>query len=268
MRLDRVPILRALVALVETGPRTIGRSMRFWPSWASNYFQPEWPEWQSGEAAIDLERAIRKLQIPHGQETLLKELGRRRRTDFQSVEYETELESAEKSEEELPEDHESSTGQIENLSYELRDIEASGRRIRCIARKGHAFRLGGKPGKRLARQTGMLRDIECGNRSGRHPCLPKNRTSPAWNFLMSVLSSGDRLAGWLKQRPPELSREKAFRTLNDILGSERLPAGDDESGPRPRAFGVERAVAAYSLFVFGGPFRKGVSPARPRRSAV
>ena len=43
----------------------------------SNYFQPGWPEWREGRAAVHVERTIRRLQIPRGREPLLRQLAAR-----------------------------------------------------------------------------------------------------------------------------------------------------------------------------------------------
>jgi superfamily I DNA/RNA helicase len=68
-------------------------------------------------------------------------------------------------------------------------------------------------------------------------------------MLMSVLSSDDRLADWLKLRPPELDRKDAFRALNDILGSERLSVGDDEAG-RVRVLSASSVRSLHIPYLF------------------
>ncbi len=61
--LDRSPALRALAALAQL-------DLDDWPFeqlltvLGSNYFQPGWPEWREGRAAVYVERTIRRLQIP------------------------------------------------------------------------------------------------------------------------------------------------------------------------------------------------------------
>jgi hypothetical protein len=71
--LDHSPALRALVGLLQL-------DLDDWPFGEllavvqSNYFQPDWPEWQEGHAAAAIERALRRLQIPHGRQRVLEEV--------------------------------------------------------------------------------------------------------------------------------------------------------------------------------------------------
>ena len=73
--LDRSAALAALVGLVRL-------DVEDWPFrgllavLSNNYFQPDWPEWQDGLAAVVAERAIRDLQIPCGRARLLEQLKR------------------------------------------------------------------------------------------------------------------------------------------------------------------------------------------------
>ncbi len=69
--LDHSPALRALVALLQL-------DLDDWPFdrllavLGSNYFQPAWPNWC--EVKLDVERAIRRLQIPRGRDELIEGL--------------------------------------------------------------------------------------------------------------------------------------------------------------------------------------------------
>ncbi|HEY4760429.1 MAG TPA: UvrD-helicase domain-containing protein, partial [Thermoguttaceae bacterium] len=72
--LDRMPMLRSLKVLLQL-------DLDDWPFQqllavvGSNYFQPDWDEWQSGKAAGIVEHTIRSQQIPHGRTKLLAQLG-------------------------------------------------------------------------------------------------------------------------------------------------------------------------------------------------
>ena len=205
-RLDRVPILRSLVRLLKL-------DMDDWPFNSllavigGNYFQPVWPEWQTGRTSIDLERAIRQQQIPQGRKALLKELSS------------------------LP-----LPSPLSLLAAAFDELPAK------ATLPGWA-----KAWEKLARQTGMLRDLDWKGESGK-PGIQKS-DALAWKCLLSLLSAGDRLAGWLKQHPPELTREEAFRALVDILGSERLPAGAEESG-RVRVLSASSVRSLHIPYLF------------------
>ena len=45
-----------------------------------------------------------------------------------------------------------------------------------------------------------------------------------------LLADVDTLFRWLNEQSPELDRSEAFHALQDMLGSERMPVADDESG--------------------------------------
>ncbi len=74
----------------------------------------------------------------------------------------------------------------------------------------------------------------------------------AWDRLMEALSEGDRLAAWLRQRPPELDRRSALDALLDVLRSDRIGHGGDESG-QVRVLGAEsvRSLRIPYLFLAG-----------------
>jgi ATP-dependent helicase/nuclease subunit B len=247
-RLDRAPILRTLVVLLKL-------DLDDWPfdlllaATGSNYFQPAWPSWREGRTAIALERAIRELQVPQGREALLQEL---RRTGFQPVDLSSFPRSTTSSSllrsgvgtqfpgapasEELPED-------AENPSY---DVLAA-----LAAAFDHLPQQATLPDwanawDALARDTGILRDLDWDTDNDANV---RQSDALAWKMLLSILSSGDQLAGWLKQRPPELSRNEAFRTLLDILGSERLPASGDETG-RVRVLSASSIRSLHVPYLF------------------
>jgi ATP-dependent helicase/DNAse subunit B len=230
LRLDRVPILRALVAMLKL-------DLDDWPFNSllavigGNYFNPPWPEWQKNDAAVDLERTIRQRQIPQGRATLLQELNRK----FRPVKN-GELPDV------LPD------GSLLNDDG-LNDIDHSSSLFKLAAAFDELPQKATLPDwakawEKLARQTGMLNTI-----SGEIENDIQRADAAAWNLLMSILSSGDRLAGWLKQHPPELNREEAVRALLDILGSERLPIAEEESG-RVRVLSASSVRSLHLPYLF------------------
>jgi ATP-dependent helicase/DNAse subunit B len=244
-RLDRAPILRALAALLKL-------DLDDWPfdallaATGSNYFQPFWPSWRNGRAANALERAIREQQVPQGREALLHEI-----TSFPRSGVGTQFPDAPASEN-SPEDAE--TAIVDTPNAEHRQI--GNRSYDVLASLAAAFDAlpqratlpdWANAWEKLARETGMLRDLDWD--ADRSDSDVRQSDALAWKMLLSILSSGDQLAGWLKQRPPELSRDEAFRTLLDILGSERLPAAGDEAG-RVRVLSASSVRSLHVPYLF------------------
>ncbi len=233
VRLDRMPLLRALVALLNLDKDD-------WPFDSllavigSNYFQPAWPAWRKGRAAIELERAIRRMQIPQGREALLNEL---RRTGFPPV-----AQAPEKQNER--EDDETEFEHAANRSLEV--LERLAAAFDELPQKA-TLPEWAKAWMKLARQTGMSRDLDW-EAETEVANIPKSDTL-AWKILLSVLSAGDRLSGWLRQHPPLLDREEALRSLVDILGSERLPPVAEESG-RIRVLSASSVRSLHVPYLF------------------
>ncbi|MGD0381958.1 MAG: PD-(D/E)XK nuclease family protein, partial [Thermoguttaceae bacterium] len=96
-----------------------------------------------------------------------------------------------------------------------------------------------KAWEKLAQQIGLLRDVDSDDKN-------------AWNRLMTALSAGEQIARWLQRRAEEVDRKEAFQVLLDILASERMPVGDDESG-RVRVLSAAnvRSLQVPYLFLAG-----------------
>ncbi len=79
-RLNRSPLLQALIAVLRLQAAD-------WPFRQllavvlNNYFQPDWPEWQAGNAAAAVEWSIRQIQTPKGRKVLLSVIERRAKSD-------------------------------------------------------------------------------------------------------------------------------------------------------------------------------------------
>ena len=195
----------------------------------------------AARAAVELEGAIRNLQIPQGRKELLDGVVREHssfpRSDsspFPRSGVGTQFPDAPASEE---------TPTESDLLSPLSRLAAA---FDALPQKATL------PGwaeawEKLARQTGMLRQIDGSENPSDAGFEPSDAL--AWKMLLSILSAGNRLAGWLKQNPPELSREEAFRALVDILGSERLPPGGDESG-RVRVLSASSVRALHIPYLF------------------
>jgi ATP-dependent helicase/DNAse subunit B len=214
--LDRSPALRALAALAKLDRDD-------WPFGqlltviGSNYFQPGWPEWREGRAAVHVERTIRHLQIPHGREALLRQLAAR------------------------------------GNDWPSRSVaEHSARRTTLAIARGLANALDALPQRgtssewavawqRLAAETGLLRAME-----------PGSFDRLAWDRLMEVLAAAGTLAAWIDQPAAPLDRRAAVETLLDILRSERVGQLGDESGyVRVLSASSIRALRIPYLFLAG-----------------
>ncbi|MCE5269297.1 MAG: exodeoxyribonuclease V subunit gamma [Planctomycetaceae bacterium] len=233
--LDRSPAVRALATLLQL-------DLDDWPFdrllavLGSNYFQPQWPEWDA-EAAATTERVIRHLQIPRGRERLMGELA----LDRQKVEESD-----------------------DNALTDRCSILDDNRGVALAIAKHLSAALDALPQRatlpewaaawtRLADQTGLLRAMDDSQSSGL-PLLTSSALSDrrSWNRLMESLTERDRLAVWRRQRPPELDRREALDALLDVASSDRLGHGGDESG-HVRVLGAEnvRSLRIPYLFLAG-----------------
>ena len=213
--LERSPAPRALARLLQLDRDD-------WPFdpllavLGSNYFQPEWPEWQEGRAAANVERTIRGLQIPHGRERLLDQLD--------STGAPT---------------HEATLAILRRLAGALDALPERA----ALPEWAQAW-------KRLAEETGLLRAINaCPKQEASSPFLSDRA---AWDRLMDVLSGSDRLAAWLKQQAVSCDRRAAVDTLLDILHSERPePVGDESGCVRVLSATSVRSLRVDHLFLAG-----------------
>jgi ATP-dependent helicase/DNAse subunit B len=110
-----------------------------------------------------------------------------------------------------------------------------------------------KAWKILAQQIGLLRSVDSNNKI-------------AWNRLITALSADEQIVRWLNRRAEELDRNEAFQVFLDILGSERMPVVDDESG-RVRVLSAAsvRSLQVPYLFLAGLSEKAFSSPDREDR---
>ena len=232
--LDRVPVMRALMSLLQL-------DLDDWPFrqllavLGSNYFQPDWPEWQADKVARKVELTIRNLQIPRGRKTLLDQLI--------CISHQTDT-----LHDSVPLLHGSSACSNDHPLLVLRQAVAHFGETIAATEENYAFAVinhlaaafdelpakatmphWAKAWEKLAQQTGLLQIVYPINSTNQN--LLYQSDVIAWNRLTTVLlAGGDTLFRWLNERSPELDRHEAFRVLQDMLGSERMPVADDESG--------------------------------------
>ncbi|MFZ1935805.1 MAG: PD-(D/E)XK nuclease family protein, partial [Thermoguttaceae bacterium] len=237
--LDHSPALRWLVALLQL-------DLDDWPFdrllavLGSNYFQPMWPAWC--EAKLDVEQAIRGLQVPRKRELLIEQLGAVGGDSCRR------LEGGDAR-------GQSASGDASYKEFTAAVVQRLAATFDALPQRA-TLPEWGKAWERLAGETGLLRAIYDNNHAiddlsqqiaGSQwlpECACLRRYPPgavgsrlfgdgdrrAWERLMKALDEGEALAGWLKRRPPELDRRAAFEALVDIIGSDRIGSTGDEAG--------------------------------------
>jgi RecB family exonuclease/superfamily I DNA/RNA helicase len=289
--LGRSPVLSALVALLRL-------DLDDWPFsqllkvLGSNYFQPNWPEWQEGQAAVSAERTIRRLQIPRGRERLLDQLqiaggdSSRRSSSSRASSGRSDSQGVCRRLESPPTGF---TGRPDEWPKQARLTLALLCRL-ATALDELPQQAGpadwAKAWRRLARQTGLLWAIGLceGGAAADHEARKatpgehdlRSRTPQgsaettaaalpdplAWERLQGALGASDDLARWLGEQPPQWNRREAFEALLDILSSERVGQAEDESG-RVRILSAASARALRIPYLFlAGLSEKAFPPAR------
>ncbi|NQU21262.1 MAG: PD-(D/E)XK nuclease family protein [Candidatus Nealsonbacteria bacterium] len=214
--LDRSPALAALVTLLRLDTE----------DWApadllavlrNNYFRPDWPEWHHGRTVATAERIIRRLQIARGREHL-----------FNALEATGSLQQG-----------------LSDTVVVLRRLAAA---LEDLPQKASPGQWA-KAWQRLARETGLAAVAE--------EDLPERlqvglSDRQAWARMTDAMDSGDTLADWLESQPPMLDRREALAALQDVLTTERVGFGGDESG-RVRVLSAVavRALRVPYLFLAG-----------------
>ena len=254
--LDRSAALGALVGLIRL-------DVEDWPFRgllavvSNDYFQPDWPEWQDGLAAVAAERAIRDLQIPYGRARLLEQLGREATGRSASGEGEPCAPTDER--------HARARQALAVLARLEQVLEGLPDRA-SLGQWAEAWRG-------PAEQTGLIGTIEeHPSTADDAPADPAGRTTTAvpdriaWERLEDALRTSDRLCRRLGRTPPELDQREALASLLDTLQSVTVCDGVDESG-RVRILSAAsvRALQIPYLFVTGLAERSFPPPDRQDR---
>jgi ATP-dependent helicase/DNAse subunit B len=227
--LDAAPIGRALLGWLRLAAED-------WPFrrvlaiLAHNYFQPDWPEWQQGRAAVALARLVRELELPSGRAELVQRIERL---------------AARAGEE---------AGLKKRVSQRLLDAQLAAPLVRRMAAALDGLPDRAGPGAwssalvRLAREVGLL-DAAQGS-----PLAPAAAAldQVAWQRMTEALAQYERLARWTGDAAPQWSLAQFVAALEDLLRSEELPLVRDETG-RVRVLSAEAArnLAAPYVFVAG-----------------
>jgi ATP-dependent helicase/nuclease subunit B len=246
--LDESPLAAAVVALLKL-------AVEDWPFrqlvavLGSNYFQPDWPQWQN--AAVTAQRVVRSLQVPSGAGRLLAAIERR----------------AEQRERQLK----GATGTADDprggrLEQELRQARSA---FALLGRLREA--LGRLPAQATQAEwtdalCAVAQDIGLTQAIARGDASLVERDQAAWTCLVQALRDGGALFGQIGEEPPRLSAAEFLDLVIDLLRWQRLPRQGDEVG-RVRVLSAAslRALRTPYLFFAGLSERAFPSPQRHER---
>ena len=223
--LDRSPALRALAALAQL-------DLDDWPFeqllavLGSNYFQPGWPEWREGRAAVYVERTIRRLQIPRGRAPLLRQFAA---SGSGSPGQSTGGDAA----------RQMALAIAQDLANAL---DALPQRA-TLPEWAHAW-------QRLAAGDGATAGGTIGG--NRHRRLINRR---AWDRLMEVLAAADTLAAWQNRPAAKLDRPRGRRNAAGYPPQRTRGTRGRRVGLRARARRPASARFAFHI-CFWRDFRK------------
>ena len=235
--LDRCPALRALRRLLElVVDDWPAASLRAWVR--NSYFQPDWAEWDGGRAAIDVERAVRRAQIVGGRRALLESLAatvaRAAARAVEAADHEGEDDASADDAGAAPR----ALALLERLAAALDALPQRATRADWAV----AWRI-------VAAEVGLLRTID-------QPVpavepLPVNERQ-AWARLEAALEQSGHLDRWLRRDAQTLDLPAALEELRDLLATERLAPGGDQSGHvRVLSAASLRALNVKHLFIAG-----------------
>ncbi len=220
--LERVPALAALVAMLRLDAED-------WPFrkllgvLASNYFQPDWPEWDGGRSLLAVERIVRRLQVPRGRALLLKQL----RDQASPTSQEPSGEHA---------DNDFCTQAQTTLTVLTRLAES----LDAMPRRA-TLRQWSAAWQGLADEVGLSKTM--GQSTTAEP--------EAWDALMKALRVDDLVFGGAEPSP-ELDRAEALTSLVDVLHHVTFRRNTAEWG-RVRVLSAPsvRGLSVPYLFVAG-----------------
>jgi ATP-dependent helicase/DNAse subunit B len=290
--LGRSPALRALVGVLQLAAND-------WPFrqllalLANNFFQPAWPDWQQGEAAIAAEWAIRQLQIPKGQTVLLIALRRRAEADDPAENTTPDGDPLDEIDQKRQQEHRQRYRLAAAIVGRLADALGPLNRTRSLSdwigvldhlvtEIGIINAIGSKSSEWVAgvdqreppaaHQLGARRHSPPATpRKSKPENLPDDLNSApdiaAWQHLKDTLAAAIQLEEqWLHAEPMEIPLSQLIRKLQEILAVEPLPAVRDDTG-KVRVMSAQsiRALNVPYLFVAGLTEKSFPLPARDDR---
>lgn len=257
-KLIRSPLLQALVGLLRL-------SADDWPFrqllsvLSNNYFQPEWPEWRSGQSLAAAEWAVRQLQVPRG------------RTELRSaLEWRSKAESpADPGSDDAPLDEGEIARQQERRERYRTAWSLLKRLEKALDTVNHSRPLAKWTAalQELVDEFGLLRVAQRGSDSVSNRGRSASQfDEAAWDALKSAIGASDQLQRRLKIDAQKFSVQQFVKWLLDVLSTEPLPVDSDDAG-RVRVLSAQsiRALEVPYLFVAGLSEKSFPPPARDDR---
>ncbi|MBI3837644.1 MAG: exodeoxyribonuclease V subunit gamma [Planctomycetia bacterium] len=231
LSLERAPILAALSAWLRL-------DLEDWPFrqvlglLVHNFFRPDWPEWQQGQAAADAEKLVRWLQIPAGREALEAQLERLAAAGSAAGD------GSRRERQKL-------LGGAAKLAWPL--VRRMGQALDRLPERATLTEWAAAIGS-LAEAVGLLRSADLSRVAAGG--LSVDRL--AWEQLIAALHASEHLSNWIGEVPAVLSRREFFEHFQEVLRCELMPQASDETG-RIRVLAAESArnLSAPYLFLAG-----------------
>ncbi len=227
--LSSFPLVAALV-------RWLRLDVEDWPfrslvaALGSTYFQPRWPEFMNGRGAVALVRLARELELPAGRSAFLS-----------SVAW-----LAAKARERLVEKR--------RISAKLAAADLAAPLIQRIAESFDRLPRQATPTEWSRALHAFATDLGMLNAASANPLGEASAAADlaAWERIVSALVEAERLARWTGSLSPRWSRTDLLHFLEDVCGSDSLPAATGEHG-MVRVLAAEnvRGLSAPYVFICG-----------------
>jgi len=243
--LARSPLLQALLGLLRL-------QSGHWPFRqllavvSSNYFQPNWPEWQNGQAAAAVDWAVRQAQVASGREQLFETLARQANSNRSARRGGPDGDVDDEREAHQQQAHRERIQLAAVVLHRLAEELPSPNKARPLSDW-----LGILDGliDRFQLLADPMAESKTGSRGGE---LRDSVDRQAWNKLKDALAAEIQLDDWLGASPEMLDLAQLIERLQEIMTIESLPADRDQTG-KVRVLSAQsvRALEAPYLFVAG-----------------
>lgn len=197
---------------------------------AHNYFQPSWPEWHDGRAAVALEHLVRELQMPSGRADLVRSMER----------------LASRAAAEL--------AAKKRLSARLLQAQLAAPLLRRMCDALDHLPQRGTPHEWAASLDVLARAVGLFGAADNSPIGEQaaGQDRLAWQRLCGALAELERLSRWIGRQPPRWTRGEFLDVLEDLLRCEQLPLSQDDTGcVRVLPAESARNLSAPYVFVAG-----------------
>ena len=221
--LARSPLLQALLGMLRLQAGN-------WPFRqllavvSNNYFQPNWPEWQNGQAATAVDWAVRQAQVASGRDQLFETLARQAISKQSIRRGGLDGDSDDEREAHQQQAHRERIQLAAAVLHRLAEELPSPNKPRPLSDW-----LGILDG--LIDRFQLLADsIEESKPSSRNGDSRDSVDRQAWNKLKDALAAEIQLDDWLGTSPEMLDLAQLIERLQEIMTIEALPADRDQTG--------------------------------------